>query len=479
MTALVIMFFCMYFFETKFFQYGWKSASKQSFTDVLNNPANFEINTNGVAVEIKSSFENKIIYTDGYVGIVKGIKHDDGSIEIPASTVKITDTENKTTISVTEPSKGIFSAGKSKLEIYINENFLKENIPNITINSVKGSNLVNLGEYASNIEFNSSNKAYLNAASKVNKLTGSYEIGKVTCAVDVANIDIATKNGTLQVKGAVIGSDSLKADVTVNAENANINLKEILGTFTYTGKNAKPASGGKINITSIAEGITIDAKSFDLNINELTGGCNINASTTGNVNIKKFVASLVNKTIIVNKGKVNINHLDVDSINIETTNGNININATSTTNQNNTNKIIAKSTNGDIKINAKITSNEQSYFYAGEIKATSTKGSIILKDVNCKVNLKSTDKGKVVCYFETIFNESSLETNEGDLFADVRPGSAAFLNVVANNKSINLPNTTTFAEKTKLTPIYNAQNIEENPILTLISNSGKVEIKQY
>ncbi len=484
LVAGIVMFCCMYFFNTKFFDYGWKSASKTSDVQTVFSPSNIEINSNAVDIEIKSGSENKVVYTDGFIGIVKGIKHDDGTTEIPKSIIEIVNNENKSTINVKEPTKGWFSSGKSKLEIYINSEFLKSNIPEITINFNKGKASINLETYKSNVTFNSNNRANLTISSPVNSLTGNYEIGKLIATSDVGCANVTTKNGTLQINGNVVGFEDNKADVTVKAENANIKLNEVNGTVTYLGKNDGEASGGKLSAKVIKKSVTIQSRSFDAIINELYEGCNVSASNKGNLTIDKYVSNVSTKRINVNKGNVTINELDVNDIEITTTNGNINLNAYSLDNGKD-NKINVKSTNGNINISAQTINNENKYYFSGTIVAQSGNGNIVIKDVYnkegnvCIVNLMSTGKGKVVCYFEGIASCSSMETNSGELIADVKMGSAAFLNVIANNKIINLSGTTEFADKTQLTPIYNAESIENNPILTIVSASGKVQIKEF
>lgn len=484
LVAVIIMFFCMYFFNTKFFNYGWKTASKTSDPQTIFSPANIEINSHAVDIEIKTGSENKIVYYDGFVGIVKGIKHDDGTVEIPKSTFDVVNDDTKSIVTVNEPTNGWFSSGKSKLEIYIRSAWLDSNVPNFTINSYKSNVTIDLEGYASNIEFNSKNKANLTVYSPINSLSGTYEIGRLVATGNVGIANVSTKNGTLQINGTVVGYGDNKADVTIMADNANVKLNEVNGTLTYLGRSGGQASGGKISAKKVKKGLTIDSRSFDATIAELQEGCNVTATSTGNLTINKYVSKVSTKRINVAKGNVTINELDVNNIDITTTNGNVTLNISSNSNNNNS-AINVNTTNGNINISAKVTNNEKDYYFSGTISATSGNGNIVVKDVynnkdnKCAVNLRSTGKGKVVCYFDGIATGSSMETNSGNLIADIKVGSAAFLNVIANNKSISLSGTTEFNGKTQFTPIYNAESIEINPILTIVSASGKVQVKEF
>lgn len=478
LVAALIMFCCMYFFKTTFFEYGWKSAGKVSESVILNNPGNIEINTRAVEVSVQVGSENKIEYTDGFSGIVKGIKHDDGSVEIPNSKIDTTDNNFKTTINVIEPTKGWYGAGKSKLNVYISDKFLENNIPTITINSHKGFSSIDLGEYKCDINFISEDRANLNVVSGVNRLTANFANGKITCKSDVATANVETKKGTLQIDGITGSVDIPTGDVTMTADNGNLKLNVVNGTVTYLGRSSK-TSGGKIYADTITNGITAESRSIDITLKQLTGGCNIVAANSASITIDKLNSASQTKIIKAGKGNVTIKYLDVDNITVETTNGNITVNAVSILTRSEQNKISLSSTNGDITVNASITSNDVKKSFVGTIEAQTNKGYILVKEVSCKVNLRANDRGKIVTYLDEIVTGSSVETNTGDLTVDIKAGSAAFLNVVANEKSINLSSTKSFLEKTKLTPIYNANNINTNPILTIISKSGKVKINEF
>lgn len=480
--AAIIMFFCMYFFGTTFFNYGWKKAPSESETYAITHPEHIEITTNAVKVEIMSAAENKVVYTDKFTGIVKGTKQDDGSLEIERSYAVIADENNITSITTIEPNKGWFSISESALQIYISEETLEQNIvPTIKINTEKSNVFVNLDKYKCNLEFNGQGKASLTASNFVSKLTGDFGIGKVVCEGNVGNVEVTTKTGTVQVKGNVVGdtvaSENIKADVTVYADNANLKFNEINGTLTYLGRTTGEATGGKIAAESVSNGLTIESRSFDATIGTLVGGCNVLASSSGNITINKYDdLSSSNKTIVSGKGNVKIGHLNVNNIEIETTTGAVDLVATSSENNVNNNTIEVNTTNGSVNIVACETNNNKPFKFIGSIAVTTKKGDIVLKDIYCRVNLVSSDNGKVVGYFKDIVAGSSLESNHGDLIANIEAGTSAYLNVVANNKSISLPNTTSFSEGTKLTPIYNpAANA---PVLTLISLNGKVEVKQ-
>lgn len=478
LACALIMFFCMYFFNTKFFDYGWKAASKTSQNITLNHPTNFEVNTQCVEVSIKlGGDENKIVYSDKFVGIVKGVKHDDGSVEIPKSYVEVIDEPTKTIINVIEPSKGLFGAGKSKLDIYIKESSIKNTIPSITINSVKGFSNIDLDSYSCDLTFNSTGKANISVNSNISTLNGNFAIGKILCKNNVGSATVETKNGTLQIDG-IVGTENIIGDVTISADNPNVKLNLVTGTLTYIGKNIE-SSGGKIEVETIDKGITIESRSVDLKVKNLKGGCNIITHSSGNIVIDNYTSTTGTKIIKAQKGKVDIKKLDVDNINIETTTGNVLLNASSIASKSQNNAINVTTTNGDITINANLKTNSNIVPFKGSIVAKTKKGKILVKEVDCKVNLKASDRGKIICYLNSIVDGCSFETNTGDLTLDIRAGSSAFLNVIANKKSINLSNTKSFASNTKLTSIYDAESNVNNPILTIISKNGAVKINEF
>ncbi len=484
--AGIVMFFCMYFFGTTFFNYGWKKAPSESETFAITYPQHIEITTNAVKIEIMSAAESKVVYTDKFTGIVKGTKLDDGSLEISRSYATILDDNNTTSITTVEPNKGIFAVSESVLQVYLSEETLEQNVvPNIKINTEKSNVFVNLDKYKCNIEFNGKGKSSLTISNFVSKLTGDFGIGKVVCEGDVGSVNVTTKTGTVQIKGNVIGdtlgSENIKPDVNVYADNANLKFNAVNGTLTYLGKSSGEASGGKITADSIGNGLTIESRSFDANIGTLVGGCNIIASSSGNITINKYDdITSSNKSITTGKGDVKISHLNVNNITIETTTGSVDIVATSSENNTNNNTIDVKTTNGSVNITACEINNEKPYKFIGKISVNTTKGDIVVKEIYCLVNLVSSDNGKVVGYFKDIVTDSSVESNHGDCIANIEAGTTALLNVIANDKSIKLPNTTSFREGTKLTPIYNANvnDISNTPVLTLISLNGHVEVKQ-